>query len=166
MTKSRKTIEWSTIYECTGCGRTSLDPEVDLENMRADGKISCCPDRHIKAISQIPTKFAEKLAFFRPLSVDPGKVDGPCWLWQGRRNRNGYGRVRWLGKEPVVHRLIFELVRMVDIPDKHVLDHRCEIRNCCNPGHLEPVTVKVNTHRGKAKLFQAAYKYAKEKGRI
>ena len=76
-----------------------------------------------------------------------------CWIWTGRNNRNGYGRVSWGGKEPVAHRLIWEL-HIGPIPPKHLLDHLCRNRNCVNPHHMEPVTVQVNTLRGKAILFQ------------
>lgn len=87
------------------------------------------------------------------------KLGTPCWLWTGRLNRNGYGRVRIDGREPVAHRAVFE--RLVGpIPPKHLLDHLCENHPCTNPYHGEPVTPRVNTLRGKAVLFQkkvAAY---------
>lgn len=35
-----------------------------------------------------------------------------------------------------------------EIPEGYVLDHRCRVRACCNPAHLELVTVRVNTLRG------------------
>jgi hypothetical protein len=79
-----------------------------------------------------------------------------CWLWTGRLNRNGYGRQRWRGLEPVVHRLVYEML-VGDIPHLHLLDHlatKCSSRACCNPEHLEPVTPRVNVLRGRARLFQ------------
>ena len=78
-----------------------------------------------------------------------------CWIWGGRLNRNGCGRTRWLGAEPVVHRLVFELLAG-DIPPGLLLDHvrpRCSSRACCNPAHLEPVTPRENTLRGDAILM-------------
>lgn len=76
-----------------------------------------------------------------------------CWHWTGERNRNGYGRCRHEGKRRVAHRVIYEFF-VNDIPDGHHLDHRCRMRGCVNPHHMEPVTPKVNTHRGKAVLFK------------
>lgn len=76
-----------------------------------------------------------------------------CWIWTGRKNRNGYGRVCVDGREPVAHRAIYE--RLVGpIPLAHVLDHLCRRRECVNPRHLEPTTISVNTRRGRAILFK------------
>lgn len=78
---------------------------------------------------------------------------GPCVLFTGRRNRNGYGRVWFRGREPVAHRLAYLLVRGV-IPDGLLLDHLCRRRGCVNPYHTEPVTPAVNVRRGDAVLFK------------
>lgn len=87
----------------------------------------------------------------------------PCWLWDGRLNRNGYGRCCIGGKEPVAHRAIYELL-IGPIPEKHILDHKCKVRKCVNPHHMEPVTHRVNTIRGDAPLFQKRECYAIREG--
>lgn len=69
---------------------------------------------------------------------------GPCWLWTRAVNRNGYGRVWRERKTQLVHRLVFEAVRG-PVPAGRVLDHLCRNRRCCNPDHLQPVTVRENT---------------------
>lgn len=84
-------------------------------------------------------------------------MDTPCWCWRGMKNRNGYGRL-WCGsgasrKRVGAHRVVYEEVKG-PIPDKMVLDHRCDVRHCVNPAHVEPVTVQENTHRGRAVLFK------------
>lgn len=79
--------------------------------------------------------------------------DTGCWLWSGEVNRNGYGRVWVSGKRVMAHRAIYEAI-IGGIPAGMVLDHLCRNRLCCNPLHLEPVTVRENTHRGEAVLFQ------------
>lgn len=67
-----------------------------------------------------------------------------CWLWNGVRNRSGYGRFiisrgarkgaesrRYFG----AHRLAFEF-SIGAIPDGLLVCHRCDVRHCCNPDHL------------------------------
>jgi hypothetical protein len=76
-----------------------------------------------------------------------------CWCWTGRINRNGYGRARWEGRDPVVHRTVWTILRGL-IPDGLILDHLCKVRNCVNPLHLQPVTHQENTLRGDAILFK------------
>lgn len=80
-------------------------------------------------------------------------ADTNCWLWQGEINRNGYGRVWVNGKRLMAHRVAYEAFHGAITPGL-VLDHLCRNRRCCNPEHLEPVTVKVNTQRGDAVLFK------------
>jgi hypothetical protein len=72
------------------------------------------------------------------------------WLWTGRVAKNGYGQVRIRGILKYAHRAVWELLRGPIPEDKH-LDHvkarGCEIRHCCNPEHLEPVTQQENNRR-------------------
>lgn len=77
---------------------------------------------------------------------------GECWIWVGRMNRNGYGRLHHNGKEGMAHRLSYE-EHVGPIPEGLLLDHVCRTRCCVNPAHLDPVTHSVNTLRGEAKLF-------------
>ena len=73
---------------------------------------------------------------------------GECWIWQGRINNRGYpvSGSRINGR-PYAHRLMYELLRG-PIPDGLTIDHLCRTPKCINPSHLEPVTMKENTHRG------------------
>ncbi len=82
-------------------------------------------------------------------------VPDECWLFTGARTgprsqggRGGYGQVKVPG-DPVpkyVHRIMYEH-HVGPIPDRHVLDHRCEITNCARPSHLEPVLHAENIKR-------------------
>ena len=69
---------------------------------------------------------------------------GGCWLWTGQRDRKGYGR--YSGRS--VHRLVYELL-VGSIPDGLQIDHLCRVRNCVNPTHLEPVTLRENLARSR-----------------
>ena len=58
-----------------------------------------------------------------------------CWLWDGRRDRDGYGRAPG---SRLAHIAVYEELRG-PIANELTLDHLCRRRNCCRPEHLEPV---------------------------
>lgn len=74
-------------------------------------------------------------------------IDGDCWIWTGPAP-DGYGRIS-LGGQAVgyPHRVAYELM-IAKIPAGLELDHLCRRPLCCNPYHLEPVTMSVNRARG------------------
>lgn len=83
-------------------------------------------------------------------------VRDECWLWQGARMtsaRTGYAIIKIGGGTAVptiVHRLMYER-QHGRVPKGLVLDHVCEVRNCVNPAHLEPVTSGENVRRSYAR---------------
>ena len=69
-----------------------------------------------------------------------------CWLWVGGITANGYGNVKLFGRQWGVHRLVYSL--LIRPAQRHeFVDHRCRVKCCCNPEHLEAVTVRENTLR-------------------
>lgn len=77
-----------------------------------------------------------------------------CWEWQGAKDPDGYGAIKWRGKKLNTHKVYWEYFGG-EIPQHedgrpYDLDHLCRNRICCNPRHLEPVTRTVNTKRGRA----------------
>lgn len=76
---------------------------------------------------------------------------GPCWVWTGSLDKDGYGRLRGVGGRSSLvissHRLSWERVNG-PLPDNLEFDHLCRNRRCCNPTHLEAVTHAVNVKRG------------------
>ena len=71
-----------------------------------------------------------------------------CWLWSGSGTINGYGQITIGKHKQMAHRLSYEAF-VGPVPSGLVLDHICRQRWCVNPEHLEPVTQRVNTLRGK-----------------
>lgn len=76
-----------------------------------------------------------------------------CFIWTGSLSWNGYGQVgtgyknqkaRKLG---LAHREAYEYF-VGPIPEGMDLDHKCRMRCCVNPDHLEPVTRSENSRRG------------------
>lgn len=82
---------------------------------------------------------------------------GHCWEWRGAKTTAGYGDIVGDGKRWLVHRLVWTILNG-PIPDGLVLDHLCRNRACCNPEHLEPVSMKDNLLRGEGALAKNARK--------
>lgn len=58
-----------------------------------------------------------------------------CWEWQGAKNNDGYGLIRYRGKRQGVHRVVYELM-VGNIPKDYYVCHKCDNPSCCNPDHL------------------------------
>jgi hypothetical protein len=74
-------------------------------------------------------------------------TESGCWLWIGALDKEGYGVFGINGKQKRAHRVSYE-AHIGKIPDGLCLDHKCRVRCCVNPSHLEAVTNKENIRRG------------------
>lgn len=106
-------------------------------------------DRERMWSSMIPEHIAKQIAI--------GGED-ECWPWTGALRKGnlsdggGYARTRIGGRggrNVYIHRLVYEEAYGA-IPEGLVIDHLCRTRECCNPAHLEAVTIKENNLRGNA----------------
>ncbi len=76
--------------------------------------------------------------------VDKAPGHGPwgdCWLWTGYTKSDGYGSLKYHKRLYSAHRFAW-MVQIGEIPDGEgwhgtVIRHRCDIRNCVKPEHLE-----------------------------
>jgi hypothetical protein len=72
-----------------------------------------------------------------------------CWLWKGHTNTLGYGTFSNSSNTKFAHRFSVQLHGKI-IPEKLVINHKCETRNCVNPSHLNIMSQKTNVNlRGK-----------------
>lgn len=69
-----------------------------------------------------------------------------CWLWLGAVNHSGYGTMTIGRRTRMAHRASYEAHKGA-IPEGLAIDHRCKVRSCVNPDHLEPVTTAENNRR-------------------
>lgn len=93
----------------------------------------------MKILEQIKQKILSKIL------IDPNTE---CWLWQGYADRDGYARIEVIGgKNKFVHRLSYEAFTG-SIPEGMSIDHICKNRGCCNPKHLQQLSIKENILRG------------------
>jgi len=74
-----------------------------------------------------------------------------CWIYSGCLDRDGYGRatIRENGtsRTRIVHRVVYA-AHKGKIPEGLVADHKCKVRSCCNPDHIDIVTPGENQRRG------------------
>lgn len=70
-----------------------------------------------------------------------------CWVWVGKCDKNGYGRLGRL----YAHRFSYTL-HHAPIPNGMYIDHLCFNRRCVNPAHLRIVTPSENGRRKNPEL--------------
>jgi hypothetical protein len=65
-----------------------------------------------------------------------------CRLWMNCE-RNGYGAIKHQGKVYSTHVVAWVLAGN-DIAESSVVAHKCDVRLCCNPEHLENISIADN----------------------
>ena len=72
-----------------------------------------------------------------------------CWLWTAGLNASGYGQMNTMKRESsaLAHRIAYEHF-ISPIPPGLDIDHRCRVRCCVNPQHMDLVTRGENVARG------------------
>lgn len=87
-----------------------------------------------------------------------------CWLWNGAISSNGYGSVWLNGRVTSSHAAVYTIL-VGPVPEGLWLDHfHCDVRRCCNPEHVRPVTPRENILRGSAPVTLNAGKTACHNG--
>jgi hypothetical protein len=97
----------------------------------------CWPERGTGRALPLRMRFWEKI-----------DASGDCWEWRAYRNPEGYGIIRYRGKNERAHRVSYEFRRGA-IPPGMELDHLCRNRGCVRPSHLEPVSHQDNGLRAR-----------------
>ena len=62
-----------------------------------------------------------------------------CWLWIGKKDAHGYGKIKIHRKEMLAHRFSYTYFKKIELGSLEV-HHECKIKACVNPDHLEAVT--------------------------
>jgi len=73
-----------------------------------------------------------------------------CWIWLGTVQKNGYARTAFGSRNSGLAHKWSYLNFVGAVPAGLELDHRCRVRCCVNPKHLEAITHLENMRRGAA----------------
>lgn len=93
--------------------------------------------------------------FLKKIDFESFRYDNQCWEWTACKCGGGYERIRVDGRLALAHRVAYRLYLNQDFPifsdDRSVvLDHYyCQNPGCVNPFHLELVSLRENTSRGR-----------------
>lgn len=82
--------------------------------------------------------------FFLKCAEQDRGFETPCWVWLHGLDKDGYGRFKVGGKETGrAHKWAYEHF-VGPVPEGLHVHHRCEVRACVNPAHLQPLTCHAN----------------------
>lgn len=76
--------------------------------------------------------------------------DRGCWRFNGDPSSNGYQRLYYSGSRFMAHIFMWEWITGKKAPhrsENKTFDHLCEVRDCCNPNHLQLVSHSINCKR-------------------
>lgn len=111
-----------------GCGcKTRIATENRPSGQRKGEPVRCLSGHHSRLRFPLdPSRFWGKVKVGSP---------GECWPWGGSVDTDGYGVVRWGGRQTKAHRLAWSLENG-PIPVGLGVLHRCDNPPCCNPACL------------------------------
>ena len=144
-------------YSYCQCGCGQLAP-IAKKTDRRDGSVKGQPVRFIKGHQ---SRRRDLRSDFDALVDKNGPTIcpelGPCWLWLGYRDKDGYGQIKVNGRTRIATHVDLELEGYYIIPaafGKLEVLHRCDNTSCVRPSHLRIGTKQDNEDDKVAKVRQ------------
>jgi hypothetical protein len=96
---------------------------------------------------------------FKRIRVEDRGYETPCWIPTTKwHDGQGHKKFQLDGVTWYYHRYVYTiLVKEIDVG--LVLDHKCKVKPCCHPLHVEEVTQYVNITRGGVAFYRPREAY-------
>ena len=97
-------------------------------------------DTHLMTTIPALTEYVLQFKLWSQVTIeDPDRFYDSCWLFTGKSRTNfGHGLIKHKGHTYGAHRLAYMLAHgLKELPEEVVCRHKCDVKICCNPLHLE-----------------------------
>lgn len=158
-----------------GCTNILTRPGNGPKSKRINGRRMRWPDGKVHALCRFHevlhlrlTPSIEQLNLARlAQGIQPGGPNGECWIWsegKGKHNDDTYPLMDPEGSNGddwFTHRVSWYLLNSTGWghSQSKQIAHRCNVRSCINPAHLEPATPTANAKDKTRKARSASRKY-------
>lgn len=89
-----------------------------------------------------------KIVEGKDYKIEDCGFETPCWIWLHAIHTTGYGYIRIGNKKHTAHRVIHCIKFSIDLNSYKVADHKCKVRSCVNPDHIQMVWNSENVLSG------------------
>jgi hypothetical protein len=123
------------------CNKTSRNTMKDKETYKNNKNREFTNEEWDEALKKLRNKSIDSEEI-----VNNKNINTKCWLYQGSKDKDGYGKMKFKCVFYRCHILAIESFnRKKRNNTKLVVRHLCNIKNCCNPEHLRLGTYSENS---------------------